>query len=104
MTLPPVKELAIRDLLGRDFFRICDWSNVTHLELVNVSNVAIIEEIPPEELSRLMTLIIAMPGSCREAESATKTERLSVHVVGPHQRSQKACFEVWSLRLAPESP
>ena len=66
--LPPVKELVIRDLLGQDFFRICDWSGVIHLELVNVSNVAMIENIPPEGLSRLKTLAITC--ECRD-----RTER-----------------------------
>ena len=57
--LPPVKELVIRDLLGWEFSRICDWSSITYLELVNVSDAAMIENIPPEELSGLKILVIA---------------------------------------------
>lgn len=48
--LPPVKELVIRDLLGWDTLSICDWSNTTHLELTNVSNVALTEGLPSGEL------------------------------------------------------
>ena len=77
--LPPVKELVIHGLLGRDFFRICDWSSVIYLELVNVSNVAMIENIPPEELSRLKTLVIAC--ECQDhAETQDQLQKLSSYL------------------------
>ncbi len=57
--LPPVKELVIRGFLGWKIFGICDWSHITYLELTNVSNLALIECLPPEGCSRLQTFIIA---------------------------------------------
>ena len=48
--LPPAKELVIRDLLGWDTLSICDWSNTAHLELTNVSNVALTEGLLSGEL------------------------------------------------------
>ena len=48
--LPPVKELVTRDLLGWDTLSTCDRSNTTHLELTNVSNVALTEGLPYGEL------------------------------------------------------
>ena len=70
-----MKELVIRDLLGWDLFRICDWSSVIYLKLVNVSNVAMIKNVPPEELSRLKTLVIAC--ECRDrAERQNQLQRL----------------------------
>ena len=56
---PHVKELVIRGLLGVSLFRICDWLNITHLKLTNISNLTIVEILLPEELSRLKILIIA---------------------------------------------
>ena len=78
--LPPVKELVIRNLLGWEFFRICDWSCITYLELVNVSNVAMIENILPEELSRLKILVIAC--ECRDrAERQNQLQRLNGYLI-----------------------
>lgn len=72
--LPPVKELVIRNLLGWSIFSICDWSNVTHLELVNVSSIALIEGLPAEKLSKLKTLIIA----CVCWDRAERQNRLQI--------------------------
>ena len=57
--LPPFKELVLRGLLGWNFFNICDWSNIIHLELINVSHVALSKDLPPRKLSGLKTFIIA---------------------------------------------
>lgn len=104
--LPPVKELVIRNLLGWSIFSICDWSNVTHLELVNVSSIALIEGLPAEKLSKLKTLIIALCvlGSSRQTEQASKIKRLSEHTVDVHSRPWKARSEMRGLRLSSKSP
>lgn len=74
--LPPVKELVICNLLGWGIFSICDWSNVTHLELVNVSCIALIESLPAGKLSKLKTLIIACVCWDR-AERQNRLQKLS---------------------------
>ena len=56
---PPVEELVLQCLLGWNLFDFCNWSRITLLELINVSNLALIEDLPPEKLSGLRTVIIA---------------------------------------------
>ena len=74
--LPPVKELVIRDLLGWNIFSVCDWSNVTHLELINISSIALTESVRAEDLSNLKTLIIAC--DCRDrAQRQDQLQKLS---------------------------
>ena len=74
--LPPVKELVIQGLHGWEIFSICDWSRISHLELINISSVVDIESIPLAALSRLKTLVIACECLDR-AERQAKLQKLS---------------------------
>lgn len=71
--LPPVKELVIRGLHCWTLFSVCNWSNITHLELTNVCDSALIGGLPPEELLRLKVLIIA----CECQDRAQRGNQLS---------------------------
>ena len=68
--------MVTRDLLGWDTLSICDWSEIPHLELTNVSNVALTEGLPPGELTRLKTLILACECWDR-AEMQNQLQKLS---------------------------